>query len=514
MASAGAIYSGYSGVLWSTVYSTLSVFNTQLSQFATATSVETSPSTQDIAQSAEAMFATLLNGTEAINTFALWQAWRSELLSLQKIQALPLVVSPTAQAYFNNRVTSYTLAVAALAPLVPYAPYGNPQNVLSGTPTVPSAGLLTFYEDFDYETPPPGWTASAVIAKAYEAAAAFLEIAQAVAVTQGASPTQLYDVVFRQYQTALFVAQMLDSYSSVPIYGFGTNAPTTNDILLDVDILAELDIFNLTNAPQPPDWNQTVVLPSMSLVADIINGGSWTEQLQQQAALRSTMLSTATSISTLLLSLRQPQTGQVSLTTLRVGESLMDVAARTTGNFEDWTLIAELNGLSPPFVGAVSSTGVAGWGSQLLLPIPGSSRSAVGTTPSYEANFLGIDLYIGPINGLMPIWAGDFQTISGYQNLAWALGRRLQTTLGALIYHPDFGSRIPPEVGAVQNTQTAGNITAYGKSALLGDPRVAAIPSAVSQILPENLIAFSASVQPNGFQSQTVTVNEVLSNLP
>ena len=129
-------------------------------------------------------------------------------------------------------------------------------------------------------------------------------------------------------------------------------------------------------------------------------------------------------------------------------------------------------------------------------------------------NFLGIDIYIGPINGPMPAWTGDFQTIAGYANLSWALGRRIQTTQGTLIYSPTYGSRIPPEVGAVQTAQTAGHVTAFGVSALQADPRVASVPNATTQIVSGGLVSFSANVQPNGFQNALVSVNAVLGPLP
>lgn len=486
------LYTGYAGSIWTTVFQTLAVYNQQLSAFTTAAAGTsgTVTSTQ-LAQSSQATFETLRNGAEAINAFALMQAWQSDLNGLQQIQALPLSVPTLSETYFNNRVTAYEVAIQALSPLVVYAPYASPDSIVDGNASVPSTGLLEFYEGFEYETAPAGLTNANFINRAYRAAQAFLDVANAIVVFQGATVTQLYDVAYRQYLTAQFTAQLLDSLATPPVYGFETSSPST-----------------------VPDWNQLVALPSMGLVADILNGASFTQQLQQQAVLRNTMLTFATKIAYLMLSLRKPQTGQISLTTLRNNETLMDVAARTTGNFENWQEIAALNGLSPPYVGAVSSSGVAGWGSQLVLPVPGTALSSTGSTPSYAANFLGIDLYVGPINGVMPPWNGDFQTIVGYANLAWALGRRLQTTQGSLIYHPAYGSRIPPEVGAVQTTQTAGHVTAYGKSALLSDPRVASVPSATTSIQANSLVAFNATVKPSGFETQNVTLNEVISNLP
>jgi hypothetical protein len=226
------------------------------------------------------------------------------------------------------------------------------------------------------------------------------------------------------------------------------------------------------------------------------------------------MLTIAAQIENFLLILRKPQTSQINLTTVLVGETLMDIAARTLGNFELWPQIAALNNLIPPYTGSVGGSGIAAWGSQIVLPNSNTAQSATGSEPSYLSNFLGVDMYVGPINGSMPPWAGDFQTIAGYANLAWAVGRRLQTTLGTLIYHSGYGSRIPPEVGNIQTNQTAARITAFGKSAILSDPRVQSVIQASSALLPLGEIAFQAKIQPAGFGTNPVLVNETISPLP
>lgn len=226
------------------------------------------------------------------------------------------------------------------------------------------------------------------------------------------------------------------------------------------------------------------------------------------------MLTLAAQIENFLLILRKPQTGQINLTTLLVGETLMDVAARALGNFELWPQIATINNLIPPYTGSTGGSGVAGWGTQLVLPNSATTPSAAGAAPSYLSNFLGVDLYIGPINGSMPAWAGDFQTISGYNNLAWALGRRLQTTLRKLIYHSGYGSRIPPEVGNIETNQTAARINAFGKSAILSDPRVQSVIKAQTQLIQFGEVSFKAIVQPAGFGTNPVLVNETISPLP
>lgn len=491
-------YAGYAGEVWQNAYATLQYYVTQVAALTTANSnasgsnVSSGVTNQTTAQTlellSEGMFTTLYNAVEAINVNNISQAWYAESINLQQIQALPLTISPTDSSYINARITAYENAQASLATLIPaISTFQSPAALTSGLPTIPHAGLVTFFETFAFETPPAGLTNANLLADAQAVTTAFQDLAAAISTYQGAQLTQLYDVAIREAQCAASAANIIASLTSGPlaanVSGLGT-------------------------------WNQIVASPAMSMCADTLIGAPFTAQAQQQAIIRNVMIVFMQQVSTFLLSLRQPITTQVNLTTLLNGESLLDVAARTLGNFEQWENIAVLNNLVPPYVGPSSASGIAGWGSQLILPTPGTAISATGAEPSYANNFLGIDIYIGPINGAMPAWNGDFQTIAGYANLAWALGRRIQTPQGSLIYAPIYGSRIPPEVGAVQDAATAGHITAFGVSALLADPRVASVPAATTTLVSGGLVSFSANAQPSGFESALVSVNQVLSPLP
>ena len=81
------------------------------------------------------------------------------------------------------------------------------------------------------------------------------------------------------------------------------------------------------------------------------------------------------------------------------------------------------------------------------------------------------------------------------------------------MYHKNYGSRVPPEVGAVQGLNTLQHIAAYAVAAMQADPRVAQVlnpgitgsPSGVP-----GLVSFAAVVQPIGPTSTPVEFSQVI----
>lgn len=476
--SATQAFVGYNGTVWSKVVASLSYLMTFLG---TATSLA------DTAAASEAVFNTIVNGVVAIDANTLLETWSSELANLQTIQALPLTLDPTSATVLANRSAALAAAVAALPAYVPSAmSFPVVATALSQSmPVIPDPNILQFYQQFNYETPPAGLSTANLLTSAAGIATAFVNIANAISILQGANLTQSYDVATRFSITAGAAAYTIGQMTSSAF-----SAPISLQYL----------------------WNQMATLPALITDANIVSSAPYSLAVQQSCVMRYAMLQMAFQLALFLLVLSNPQATIINLATVQNGDSLMDVAARSLNDFEQWYAIAKTNGLVPPWTAATAASGVAAYGSQVILPSAGASPSlATSTPPNYLNNFLGIDLFLGPLNQPMLPWAGDFQLISGYQNLAISLGRRLQTTLGSLIYHSDFGSRIPPEVGAIQSQTSAGRIAAFGKSAILSDPRVAAVLNASGTLQANGLVAFNGTVQPAGFGSTAVDLNEVIS---
>ncbi|MHB8391756.1 MAG: phage head spike fiber domain-containing protein [Acidobacteriaceae bacterium] len=255
-------------------------------------------------------------------------------------------------------------------------------------------------------------------------------------------------------------------------------------------------------------WNFLVSMPSVCrFVAESVNDPS--SLLSQQISVtRHVILGAMAQLNTLILSIKAQLSSNIAVATLPMGKTLMDVAAAKLGNYEDWTSIAAVNQLNPPYIGVGAN--LAAPGSRIFLQAPTTSSGTPVSPPNYEINYLGIDLYYGPLNQDMLPWTGDFQTIQGYKNLSLSLGRRLQTTLGTLMYDSEFGSRIPPEIGEIQSQDTAAHILAYASSALLSDPRSQTVASASVIRNPDGSINYSGVVIPNGSSGNGANVNEVL----
>ncbi len=456
---------GYSGQIWNSVLQTLNYYNSNL----------------DPAQIAQAQNLTVFTASSLKNALIALSAIQdtnqvyNNYLLLSEAFAVPVSLDANTATYIKNRLTgmlqfsenqtrfNVTLTAPNYAYVQDTLPIADPQ-------------YLEYILNFSGEPAP---TSGTLVQAAQDAANAWLTLATALETSGFPYTGNAYNAVMQMYEASTVAYQML----------------------------ADADLVNQNSLPTA--WNNLVSIPSMLGMAALTGNDPTSLQSQNVNTAKYIIGTTLKSLDTTLVSLRQQVAGNIQLATVRENDNLMDMAARSLGNFEQWTQIAATNNLQPPYItsGATALTAVPG--QQLFLPTTGVVQTQ-GTVPSYTLNYLGVDIYYGPLNQEIAVWVGDFQLISGYQNLSFSLGRRLQTTLGALVYHNDFGSRIPPEVGTITDSNTLSYITAYARSALLSDPRVNKIVSASTTAYQNYAINVTATVLPNGAGSQTASVNEVL----
>ena len=455
-------YAGYPGTVWTTCYQSLAWLNGLLASGSAAAISVANPAT--------VVFQTLRNGASAIEAWQNGAALSIEAENMAAIEALPISIDPTTTSYFTARIASISLAASGIAAIPPTVnPFAASTLLQNGQPAISYPGYLEWCQSFDAETPPASLVSNSVPVVAQSMATAWLTVTNAIGVLQGMSPTAAYDTAARQYRCSQVIATLLSQMN------------------------AAFDI----SAPGSQIWNGVVALPTILLDGSALSTSPAQLQAQQAMTIRYVLDQTAGAIAQFLFSLRTSVANAPITAILSNNDTLLDLAARETGSFENWTTIASINGLTPPYPGPTNQA-VAQSGRQLYMPGSSVTTGAGGTPPSYPDSAMGTDYWFGPINGVQPAWNGDIPLITGLLNFAAALGRRIQTPIGSLTYHTEYGSRIPGEVGAVQSADEASRLAAFGKAALAADKRTGRVLSATATTEPGFLATFAGSVAPIG----------------
>lgn len=439
------------------------------------TIVATLTSPGQIVQKAQIAAAreTLAHGAEYTRGLSLWQALGAEYTPLAQGLALPVPVPASVLNTAQTRINTIKAAIGDLNTLLrPTAlPQVNFNQIMQGATAFPSPGFLAYVMTFNREAPPSGLTVNNFSTVLAQQSADWTTYAQALKTAYPTGQGGAIDAFNRQAAISLQASTGLTQFT-----GFSTTLPLQGV------------------------WNTMAVWPAIATTGSLISNGPASPTGQSYNILRTLLNTAIQTLDTLLAAFAEQGYQNVRVILARQNDSLPNIAARELGNYTRWQEIAVLNAIPPPYT--VSA------GQQLFMP---PSTNANGTVPpNYLTNYLGVDLYYGPLNQPMLPWTGDFTTISGYANLEISLARTVLTTQGTLIYHPTYGSRVPPEVGNIQTANTAAHIGAFANSAILGDPRVNKILTWTITMQPNSEIAYTADVLPNGLGSTSTRLNLVL----
>ena len=415
---------------------------------------------------------TLKNGLDYVNALNLWTALSAEYEPLAQGLALPVAVPASVLNTVQTRVNTIKSVIDDLNALVKPSqlPTKNPAALYSGAVAFQPIGYLDYAMGFVSEAPPSGLTLDNFSATLTQQAADWTTYSQAL---QKAYPTGEGSAIDAFNRQAAIAAQMSDAVSA---FVFSALPPLQNV------------------------WCQAVVWPSIAATGALVISGPLSATGQSVNILRYILGAQIAQFDRLLAAFAEQGYQHVRVITAQQNDSLPNIANRLMGNYALWQQIATLNGIPPPYT--VTE------GQQIFLPP--STNAQGGVPPNYLTNYLGVDLYYGPMDQDMTPWTGDFQTIAGYQNLSFALTRAILTTQGTLIYHPHYGSRVPPEVGAIQTADTAAHIGVFANSTILSDPRVNKITQWEIVMLPGNQIGYNATITPNGAAAASTRLNLVL----
>jgi hypothetical protein len=166
------------------------------------------------------------------------------------------------------------------------------------------------------------------------------------------------------------------------------------------------------------------------------------------------------------------------LATVNHKDTLQKIAYRELGDANRWTELVWINNLIAPYLTGddeIASDRVLLYGSKIKIPVS-SSFNANRDAQVYERDIL---LRNGRMvdNG-----AGDVLVVSGTSNLKQQLKNRLNTAIGKLMRHKDYGHSSWSLLGRV-NGPIAGMLASqYAKTALLSDYRTSSVKSSSATI--------------------------------
>lgn len=201
-------------------------------------------------------------------------------------------------------------------------------------------------------------------------------------------------------------------------------------------------------------------------------------------------------------------------------DDIYRIALRNLGDAGRWREIVALNKLKAPYI-SVNGDGVNVLrpGDFILIPSVGSGNDLspidVGNArvngETLADTALGRDLRLRPTQpyGNDRLWDisigdnGDFEIISGIENMQQAMNILFNTERGELRPHPDYGVSYP--VGGKGTLQSIVEFKLYTKANILKDPRVEDITS-LNYYVQGNILSINAEIKIKNSTS-TITAN-------
>ena len=181
----------------------------------------------------------------------------------------------------------------------------------------------------------------------------------------------------------------------------------------------------------------------------------------------------------------------------RLGDTVQKIALRETGDAANWYDIVALNGLLPPYLtdDFASASPTVLWAGQQTIKIPAPAPAASGVADA-DAVF-GTDMALTG-GRLTATDSGDFAVVAGVPNLAQALGNRLATHPGDLLYHPEYGCSIYKLLG--QGGTATANLYAAAQlaRALRSDARISSVEDAVANLAGDTITASATAITVDG----------------
>lgn len=186
--------------------------------------------------------------------------------------------------------------------------------------------------------------------------------------------------------------------------------------------------------------------------------------------------------------------------TLRLGESLYDVARNTSGDLSDWAVIANHNKWASPYEKQDGTLAKAGD----IVRVPTSLSLLSGLTPASNGDPFMADLLLTDEGDLgISSERSDLRVVGGEGNFVQAISNRLKTRQGELFYVPDYG--IPDIIGEKLTDLQLSVISIDVADQLATDQRVLSVGK-INPILGDQGIDVTLDVTPVNSESISLTL--------
>lgn len=189
---------------------------------------------------------------------------------------------------------------------------------------------------------------------------------------------------------------------------------------------------------------------------------------------------------------------------IELGDSLQRIAVKY--GIDDWTEIAEINKLDPPYINSVfgddsykDNRQVAKLGDLILIPSSQAYQvSNIHDNEEIEAEAYGkdLDIYHESIldheeKGHLQAFNSDIDIVRGLDNLGQQLQSRLSVTKGSLFMHPEFGSELYKYYGKNYTQETINKIIFEIESCIRSDFRVKDLKDLKADLVDGELVIYA-----------------------
>lgn len=170
------------------------------------------------------------------------------------------------------------------------------------------------------------------------------------------------------------------------------------------------------------------------------------------------------------------------LAATRRGDTLWSVALRELGDAQRWHELIWINGLKPPYLTDDPNSVTAHvqlTGTSLRIPDAAPALTVTAT------EVFGIDLDL--TKGHLHLLDGDLKTLAGVPNLVQALRHAINTEIGEVRFHPDYGCGVHRLLGAQATPDTLQLARALVYRAVGADARIDQVLSATADLSGDSL---------------------------